>query len=147
MTDGGGVSPVRQRQAISIGLALAFAALSAVLLVKGIARQAVAPESWDFESFSRHHQPMQLRRVRVAGKDYFVWLEQTSATAVLLRAGSGAPLYVFDSAGTLVGWSPTTGDREYEVFLGQPWAEGEALSVDEVRRRLHDGPTMPHPPR
>lgn len=79
---------------------------------------------------------MRLRRVRLGTNEYYVWLARTSSTAVLVRLGSGPPLYVFDSVGTLVAWSPTTGDGEYPVFLGEAWRAGEPLTVENARKRI-----------
>jgi hypothetical protein len=111
--------------------------LAALLYTKGIARRLAAPDAWTYALFVQSgRKPAQLKLIHLNGVEYFVWLGRTSSTAIMLRFGSGPPIYVFDSRGTLVGWSPTTGDGEYDVFLGSEWRAGEPLSADEALRRI-----------
>jgi hypothetical protein len=110
----------------------------AVFLYGGvIARRVVVPDSWDYLGFTHDgRHPSRMKRIEINGIAYFVWLEPTSTEAQIFRAGSGPPVYIFDSAGTLVGWSPTTGDGEYAVFLGEAWRKGELVTSEEVRKRI-----------
>lgn len=117
-----------------------------VLYAREVARDAIAPEGWDFSSFvAHHHHPSSLRRVRLSGLDYYVWLDRTSSDSAMVRMASGPPIYVFDSRGTLIAWSATTGDGEYSVFLGQEWRTGESLTVDQLRAELERNSPPPEP--
>lgn len=134
----------RKQRLTTLGLVGALTlttAAAGLLYARNIARRACAPISWNYVEFARGTRaPMELRVVRIRGAEYYVWLASSSPDAIMIRAGSGPPVYVFDTEGTLVGWSPTTGDGEYDVFLGEAWSVGERLTADDVRRRIGTRP-------
>jgi hypothetical protein len=95
-------------------LTVAFYAIRGIAFT---ARLDARPAVDTFEAFARTHgKPQYLALNTIHGRRYIVWTPPTTGFTVLLRLGSGAPIYVFDDAGTLVGWSPTTGDGEFRQF-------------------------------
>lgn len=116
-----------------LGLLALTSAMALSSVVRDVARRATAPKAWKLRDFARAHaQPRKLRRVQVSGLEYVVWLDRASAGGVLLRIGSGAPVYIFDATGILVAWSPTTGDGECAVFLGAPFDRGVNVTIEEA---------------
>jgi hypothetical protein len=99
---------------VPLVLVVAFYAIRGMAFT---ARMDARPAADTFDAFARMHgEPEYLALNTIHGRRYIVWTPLTTGWAVLLRLGSGAPIYVFDDMGTLVGWSPTTGDGEFRRF-------------------------------
>jgi hypothetical protein len=112
---------------------LVAAALAGSLLhtMAFIARRLVNPRAQTFDAFAEAHgAPTRLVRARVRGHSYLIWYG-TNAD-IFFRLASGPPCYIFDTSGTLVGWTPTTGDGELELLLSESYKTGEDLTVPEA---------------
>jgi hypothetical protein len=85
---------------------------------------------------SRAGEPIvRLARVTVGGQSFYVWLGRTLWQA----APSGPACYVFDSRGSLVAFSPTTGDGELFQYCDAAWRAPEV----SVEKALADAAAKP----
>src|SRR5262245_8647649 len=99
-------------------LVMPLAFLGLLHTITGIARRVVQPRAQTFEAFAKAHgQPASLVKTRVRDQTYLIWCGMNWDAP--LRMASGPPCYIFDTSGTLVGWSPTTGDGEYKLLLSE----------------------------
>lgn len=120
-------------------LTVVLGCVAAFYGVRGVAftaRIAVAPNEHSFAKFaSVSGAPYRLTKVLIRGNSYYVWIGDPAGT--LQRLGSGPPCYVFDSSGTLVGWSPVTNDGHCEPLSSAAYGPAaQALTVDDALRSI-----------
>jgi hypothetical protein len=103
-----------------------------VHIAASIATRGVSPQAQSFEAFAQAHgEPYRLAKIRIRKHTYLVWFAGFEGTFFLF--GSGPPCYVFDTSGTLVGWSPVSNDGHCEPMASEAWSPSSpVLTVPEA---------------
>jgi len=100
------------------------------MLVVQVTRRSFSPpdNAKTIAQLSRTGEPIEhLSAVAVGSDSFYVWLGRT----VWLAAPSGPACYVFDSAGKMVAFTPTTGDGELGVYC-DGWWKRSTLTLSQV---------------
>ena len=112
------------------------AALVVWQLVARVVRRSFTPpdNAGSIMQMSKTDEPItHLSKVVIDGRVHYVWLGRT----VWLAAPSGPACYVFDSRGSLIASTPTTGDLELHQYCDAAWAQpslGFPGVLEEIRR-------------
>ena len=125
-----------QKIAIALVILVVGAASYGRLAKRNLASLAPTSDHVSFDTFADEMPPPRiLTHVRLRdGDERIVW-----GGEIANIMASGGSCYIFDESGTLVEWSPTTGDGESIDNIWRQVVDEKPVTVDDVKAMINAG--------